>query len=325
MQHSTGLISCSLAFIGLSLLVSSGCHRTDSTTIAFIPQTTGIDIWESAHEAAKSEGDKFGLSIYWNAPAREDDAQQQVTLVSTVLQRPLKGLILAPDHHLALLSVLRGAAERHVPVAVINTRVPLDPNRDLAFFVNDEQEMGQEMADRLSFALGGHGDVAVIGMAANADHLYRRLTAIQEALSSKHPSIHVIAIKNGTGNIAEDQQIVYTLARDHPRVDALVALDGPSLRAAWSERRIGNLANQVRIIGCDRQRDVMRGIRLGEIDSTVVEDTGEMAREAVRFIAQSGSSNNQDLIREIKPILITRTNIDSPSIQTFLSMDRTNP
>jgi len=69
----------------------------------------------------------------------------------------------------------------------------------------------------------------------------------------------------------------------------------------------------------------MRGIRLGEIDSTVVEDTGEMAREAVRFIAQSGSSNHQGLIREIKPILITRTNIDSPSIQAILSMDRTNP
>src|SRR5260370_5928495 len=211
MQHSTGLISRSLAFIGLSLLVSSGCHRTDSTTIAFIPQTTGIDIWESAHEAAKSEGDKFGLSIYWNAPAREDDAQQQVALVSTVLQRPLKGLILAPDHYLALLSVLRSAAERHVPVAVINTRVPLDPNRNLAFFVNDEQEMGQELAQRLSLALGGHGDVAVIGMAANTDHLYRSLAAIQEALSAKHPSLHVIAIKHANANIADVRQIEYPL------------------------------------------------------------------------------------------------------------------
>ena len=325
MQYSTGLISRSLAFIGLALLVLNGCRRTDSTTIAFIPQTTGIDMWESAHEAAISEGDKYSLSIYWNAPAREDDAQQQVALVSTVLQRPLKGLILAPDHYLALLSVMRSAAERRVPVAVINTRLPLDPNRDLAFFVNDEQEMGQEFVERLSFALGDHGDVAIIGMAANTDHLYRRLTAIQEALSKKHPSIHVIAIKNGTANIAEDQQIVYSLARDHPHIGALIALDGPSLRAAWSERRIGNLANQVKIIGCDRQRDVMRGIRLGEIDSTVVEDTGEMAREAVRFIAQSGSSNRQGLVREIKPILITRTNIDSPSIQAFLSMDRTNP
>jgi ribose transport system substrate-binding protein len=319
------LIRRFFAFLGLGLLVSSGCHRNGSTMIAFIPQTTGIDIWESAHEAAQSEGDKFGLSIYWNAPPRDDDAQQQVALVSTVLQRPLKGLILAPDHYLALLSVLRRAAERHVPVAVINTRVPLDPNRDLALFVNDEQEMGQQLVERLSLALGDRGDVAIIGMAANTDHLYRRLTAIREALSTRHPSIHVIAIKNGTANIAEDQQIVYALARDHPHIDALVALDGPSLRAAWSERRIGNLANHVRIIGCDRQRDVMRGIRLGEIDSTIVEDTGEMAREAVRFIAESGSSNHQGILREIKPILITQANIDSPSIQAFLSMDRTNP
>ena len=325
MQHSKGLISRSLVLMGLSLLVSSGCHRTDSMTIAFIPQTTGIDIWESAHEAAKSEGNKYGLTIYWNAPAREDDAQQQVAVVNTVLQRPLKGLILAPDHYLALLSVLRRAAERHVPVAVINTRVPLDPSPDLAFFVNDEQEMGKELVERLSLTLGDHGEVAIIGMAANTDHLYRRLKAIQETLSTKHSSIHIVAVKNGTSNIAEDQQIVYALAHDHPHIDALIALDGSSLRAAWSERRIGNLSNRVRLIGCDRQRDTMRGIRLGEIDSTVVEDTGEMARDAVRFIAKSGSSNHLGLIREIKPLLITRTNIDSPSIQAFLSMDGANP
>lgn len=158
---------------------------------------------------------------------------------------------------------------------------------------------------------------------AATDHLYRRLAAIQETLS-KHPSIHLIAIKNGTANIAEDQQTVFALARNHPDLDAVIALDGPSLRAAWSERRIGNLSDRVRLIGCDRERDVMRGIRLGEIDSSVVEDTGEMAREAVRFIAQSGTSDHYGLIREIKPILITRNNIDSPTIQAFLSMDRTN-
>jgi ribose transport system substrate-binding protein len=325
MQHSKGLISRSLAFIGLSLLVSGGCHRPDSTTIAFIPQTTGIDIWESAHEAAKGEGDKYGFTIYWNAPAREDDAQQQVALVSAVLQRPLKGLILAPDHYLALLSVLRTATDRHVPVAVINTRVPLDPSSDLGLFVNDEQEMGQELAERASLAVGDHGELAIIGMAPNTDHLYRRLKAIQETLSRKHPSVHVVAIRNGTGNIAEDQQIVYALAHDHPHIGALIALDGSSLRAAWSERRVGNLSDNVRLIGCDRQRDVMRGIRLGEIDSTVVEDTGEMAKEAVRFIAQSGSNGHHDVLREVEPILITRENIDSSSIQAFLSMDRANP
>lgn len=150
MQPSTGLAVRSLVFMSVSLLFSSGCHRAPSTVIAFIPQTTGIDIWESAHEATKSEGALYGLTIYWNAPAREDDAQQQAALVSTVLQRPLKGLILAPDHYFALLSILRNAAEQHVPVAVINTPVPLDPNPGLAFFLNDEQKMGQELVERLS-------------------------------------------------------------------------------------------------------------------------------------------------------------------------------
>jgi ribose transport system substrate-binding protein len=324
-RYFAGLIHRFFAFVCLGLFVSSGCHRPDSTTIAFVPQTTGIDIWEAAHEAATSEADKYGLAIYWNAPAREDDTQRQVALVSAILQRPLKGLILAPDHDLALLSVLRTAAQKHVPVAVINTRVPLDPNRDLAFFVNDERQTGQELVDRLSLSLGDHGNVAIIGMTAYTDHLYRRLMAIQDVLSTKHPSIHVVAIKNGTANIVEDQQIIYALARNNPHLDAVVAFDGTSLRAAWIERRIGTLSNQVRIIGCDRQRDVMRGIRLGEIDSTVAEDTGEMAREAVSFIALHGTGNHQDASREIKPILITRANIDSPSIQAFLSMDKTNP
>jgi ribose transport system substrate-binding protein len=325
MKPSIAVISRSLALMGLNLLASAGCHKIDSTTIAFIPQTTGIDIWESAHEAAISEGEKFGLSIYWNAPAQEDDAQKQVALVRDVIQRPLRGLILAPDHYLALLSVLRSAAQRHLPVAVINTQIPLDPNPGLSFFVNNEREMGQELVERLSFVLGDHGEVAIIGMASNSDHLYRRLQSIQESLSTNHPLIHLVAIKNGTANITEDQKIVFELAHKHPDIDAFIALDGSSLRAAWAERRIGNLSNRVRLVGCDGQRDVMRGIRLGEIDSTVVENTREMAREAVRFIAQRGTGSTQGTTHEIGPVLITRANIDSPSIQAFLSLDETNP
>jgi ribose transport system substrate-binding protein len=83
--------------------LGSGCRSSNSRTIAVIPRTTGNELWEAMHAGAAAAGRQTGFHIYWNAPTREDDIEKQVELVERVIGDRPGGLVLAPDHYLALV------------------------------------------------------------------------------------------------------------------------------------------------------------------------------------------------------------------------------
>src|SRR5579872_3568977 len=95
-------------FLTITIFVAgstlAGCRSRGPVTIAVIPRTSGTFLWEPMHVGAELAAQKTGLNIYWNAPTREDDIQGQITLLEKVVAREYKGLILAPDHELALIT-----------------------------------------------------------------------------------------------------------------------------------------------------------------------------------------------------------------------------
>jgi len=55
----------------------ASCNSHPQVRIAVIPQTEGVAFWESAHTGAEQAASPAGISIYWNAPTREDDVEAQ--------------------------------------------------------------------------------------------------------------------------------------------------------------------------------------------------------------------------------------------------------
>src|SRR5216683_2477915 len=101
------LLGIVLGGLGLS------CRSSNSRTIAVIPRTTANELWESVHKGAETAGHQTGFHIYWNAPTREDDIERQVGLVERVINDRPAGLVLAPDHYLALVAAVRRAISGH--------------------------------------------------------------------------------------------------------------------------------------------------------------------------------------------------------------------
>jgi ribose transport system substrate-binding protein len=307
------------AILSLGMLSCYGCRRDQSHTIAVIPETTGTRLWESVHVGAELTGHQEGFKIYWNAPTREDDIEGQIALVDRAIQMHNGGIVLAPDHSLALLTVVHEAQANHIPVAIIHSPLAIPADANLAYIVNDDEAMGRLAADRVGSVLHGKGTIAMIGIDPNVNGVLLRSQAFEVALGSKYPNIAVVERRSGSSNPVEIQGITAEVLEDHPNLDGMVAFSAIASEGSWAAINSLKKNGQVRLVGCDQEIDLMAGIRHGDIDSILVEDTYDMGRLAVKWISdqKKGSAKSQYL--RLTPLLVTKANIDDPFVQKALS------
>lgn len=300
-------------------LICVGCEIRTPRSIAVIPETTGTELWEAAHAGAELAGYEEGYKIYWNAPTRRDDVEGQIALVERAIKKHQSGIVLAPDHFLALLTVVQDAEASQIPIAVIRSPLPIPESANLTYIVNDDNAMGRMAADRIGVVLHGSGEIAMIGIDPNVSGVLLRSQAFELTLKLEYPGIVVVDRKSSSDNPVEIQSIAEEVLRNHPDLDGIVAFNTISTEGSWAALNTYHRTGKVRLIGCDQEIDLMAGIRHGDIDSVLVEDTYDMGKLAVEWIAerQKGAQKSQQKL--LLPVLVTKANIDDASIQRLLS------
>jgi ribose transport system substrate-binding protein len=316
-----GSLPSVLSLVIMSCAVMLGCRSQSSRTIAVIPETTAIELWEAAHAGAETAGRETGFHIYWNAPTREDDVERQISLVEKAIEDRHAGLILAPAQYLALVGPVREALSRHIPTVVIRSSLPIPPGQGLSYILNDEQTMGRIAAMRIGMLLQGKGSVAMLGLDTNVTGIVLRSRAFEAVLASNFPQISIVERRIGSSNTAEVQQVTQEILVDNPHLDAILALNATATEGTWAALRALGKVGTVKLIGCDQEIDVMAGVRHGDIDSVIVENTYEMGWRAVQWIAARHRGETVPDKIELLPALVTKTNIDRPEIQRMLAVN----
>lgn len=295
------------------------CRKDRSSVVAVIPETTGTRLWESVHAGAELAAHQDGYKIYWNAPTREDDLEGQIALVERAIQSHDGGIVLAPDHSLALLTVVLEAQTQRIPVAIIHSPLAIPVNSNLTYVVNDDEAMGRMAANRIGAVLHGEGTIAMIGIDPSANGVLLRSQSFEIALKSRFPGIDVVERKGGSSNPVEIQRLATEVLGDHPHLDGIVAFNVMASEGSWAAINSLKKNGQVRLVGCDQEIDLMAGIRHGDIDSVLIENTYDMGRLGVQWISDQKKGIAKSQYLRLPPILVTKENIDDPSIQKVLS------
>ena len=149
------------------LLVLTACKPAKRPTIAVVPETTAQELWESEHAGAAHAAYELGLDIYWNGPSREDDLPKQIQIVNNAIARGVNGLVLAPDHAVALISPVRAAIAHGIPTVIVSSPLGTFSDQDVMFVVNDSETAGAMAADRAAKYLSAKDAVAVFGVNPN--------------------------------------------------------------------------------------------------------------------------------------------------------------
>src|ERR1035437_9203448 len=209
-------VVCALVFF----VVACDSHRR--VRIAFIPQTEGTLLWETAHTGAETAAASTEASLYWNAPTREDDVEAQIALVDRVVGADYQGLVLAPDQALSLITPVRRALAHGLPTVIIGSTLPSPAVGNLSYLLNDNVEGGQMAAGRIAGLLNGHGTVAILGINPDITGIMIRVRAIEQFLAQNDPDIRIVEKRMGTFNVAHEQQVAEDTLKANPNLDVIV-------------------------------------------------------------------------------------------------------
>ncbi len=316
----------------LATFISAGCGKAGPVTVAVIPRTSGTLLWDPEQRGALSAAAELGLRIYWNASTREDDVDGQIALVERVSSGRYQGLVLAPNHALALMTPVRRALARGMPTVIVSSPMPIPADDNLFSILNDEEEGGRLAAKRVAELIGGRGSLAVIGIDPDIAGIVLRANSLEQALASAYPEIHIVVRRAGSFNVAHEQQGAREVLKEHPSLNAIVALTSTSTRGAISaiESDAGGSSGHglspsarsnsaaIRVIGFDPDSLLFESSAL---DAVIVQDTQAMGEQAIRTIYAKLRGQPVSRLVKLKPVLVTRENVNSPRVQQMTASD----
>lgn len=302
---------------GLALTLLPGC-RSDPPTIAVIPRTTGISLWEPEHAGAEDAARRDGFRIYWNAPTREDDVQGQIALVERIIDQHYAGLVLAPDQTLALMTPVRRALAHNIPVVIVGSPLPLEPGGKLTYILNDDAAAGKMAAERMGTILRGKGTVAILGIDPDIAGVLERVRSFEKTLADEFPGVEVEEKRPGLFSVPYEQQSAEEVLEDSPHLSAILAVTTDATRGAYSALVEAHRAGTVKLIGCDQ--DLLMPLMSGEMDSVVAENTYEMGRRAIEVLADERAGKPAPKLIRYAPSLITKENLETPEVRRILGL-----
>jgi ribose transport system substrate-binding protein len=288
--------------------------------VAVIPETTAQEIWEAEHAGTARAAHSLGWKVYWNGPSREDDFPRQVQIVQQAISRGVIGLVLSPDHNVVLISAVQAALDNKIPVAIVGSPLGISPGKGLTFVLNDDAAMGRMAAERAAQYLKPGDTVAVLGMNPNLLSSIERAHAFEDAIRARVDDVHVDERHSTSASTAEAEEAAERLIQTEPHLRVIVALSINHSRAAYGAL-LNTRSEGIRLIACDQDLDLLHHLRSGSIDSLIAQDTHTMGYTAVDNIHKQRIGTSVQQLTVVPPVLITRENIDSESVQRVLDMD----
>lgn len=310
----------SINFAGIILVILSGCGPDNKSTVAVIPQTEGVPLWDSVHVGAETAARHADAAIYWNAAMREDDIEAQIDLVDSVVDRKFGALVLAPDHPLALITPVERALSHGIPTAIIDSPLALTPSANLVNVINDDEIAGQIAATRAVNILHGTGKIAIIGMNPDLSSTMIRARALERALSATAPGISIVDKREGSYNVPREEQVVEEVLQAHPDLDLIIALLWNSADGAI--RTLDSMKDRphVKLIAFDSYSPPPFD-HTSYLDSVIQENNRAIAQRAVELVLAMKQHQGVPSAVKLPPILITRDNAGSQEIRQLFSTE----
>jgi ribose transport system substrate-binding protein len=326
MTSMTKRLLLSLATVLLVAGCGQGSSTPDTLTIAVIPKGTAHIFWQSIHAGAARAAQELGVEIIWRGPVREDDRDSQVSEVEGFVSRGVSGIVLAPLDETALMGPVAEAADRNIPVVIIDSGLKGDDF--VSFVATDNQKGGQLGGERLAEVIGGKGKVVLLRYAEGSDSTTRREAGFLEALA-RVPGIEVVSSNQYLGSDVEGayKRAEAVLSR-YKNPDGSLQVNGifcPNESTTFATMRVlqdNGWAGKVRLVGFDAAPNLVEGLEKGIIDGLVLQDPVKMGYLGVKTMVSHLRKEPVERWIDTGVTVATPANRQQPAIVALLEPER---
>ena len=313
-----------LILILASVAIAAACGTrptsTSTITIAVVPKGTTHEFWKSVHAGAVKAGRELGVTILWQGPLKEDDREDQIRVVDTLVSRGIQGLLLAPLDDKALRQPVANAVRAGVPVVTFDSKLESDDPASLVATSN--LDAGKLAGMYMGKILGGKGNVIVMRLHEGAASTTAREQGFLEALAT-FPGIKVISSNQYAGALAEgayrtgENLLASTKAAD----GAVQGIFCPNESTTFGMLRAlqnSGLAGKIKYVGFDSSDKLVQAMREGQIDALLLQDPFAMGYVGVKTLVAHMRGEKVPKFIDTGATVVTRENMNQPDIKERL-------
>ncbi len=316
-----------VVFWASSCLVHFGCRaeRMDSKRpaklrLAVIPMGTTHEFWKAIHAGAKTAGEEFGAEIIWKGPLKEDDRNDQIQIVETMINARVDAIVLTPLDDRALMPPVAEAKSRGIPTVIFNTA--LGGNDFISYIATDNWKGGVLAAERVGSLLQGRGKLILIRIIEGIEGNRQREEGFLTTIRSIFPEMAVLSDNQYAGITTETAyQTTENLLARFPDVEAIFTPNESTTFGCLRALQDHGLAGKVVHVGFDSSKKLIEALEKREIMGLVLQDPVRMGYDSVRTAVAHLRGEPYESRIDTGVYLATPENMNRPEIRRLLAPD----
>ena len=295
----------------------ASCGKSGKRIIAVIPKGRSHLFWQSVHAGAEAAARERGVEIAWNGPSTEADFNGQIQIVEAMINRRVDAIALAPIDKKVMVSVVERAAKEKIPVIIFDS--PVDTDKFVSQVATDNYAAGKMAAERVGAVLKGKGKVIIVACQVGAASTMAREQGFEDKIKESFPGIKILDKRYGMSEVAPSRTVAENMLTAFPEVDGVFASnESSSMGAALA---LKSRKSTAKMVGFDFGPTLEEDMKLGIIDSLVVQHPFKMGYESVKSAVASLDGKPVEKINNLAPRLVSKDNLSDPEVQAQVHPD----
>ncbi len=312
-----------LGVLGLAAAVLAGAGMRAPLRIAVVPKGTTHEFWRSIHAGAiKAEKELGDVKVTFQGPQKEDDREQQVSLMENLISSKYDGIVLAPLDDRALVAPVKQAMAAKIPVVIIDSGIKAEAGKDYVSFVATDNEKGGSLAgQKMGELLGGKGKVLLLRYSEGSASTALREKGFVDAIG-KFKDITLLDPHRYAGATRDSaQQAAESLLAANADIQGVFCPNESSTFGMLLALRSRGLAGKVKFIGFDASGELVEAMRKGHIQGLVLQNPVRMGYLGVKTAVEHIRGKKVEERIDTGVTLVTPQTMDLPESKELLSPD----
>lgn len=326
MTLSSRILTGVMAACALLLFIVCRGGRTDSGAakkelrLAVIPMGTTHEFWKAIHAGARTAGDELGVRIIWKGPLKEDDRNEQVQIVETMISSGVDAIVLTPMDDRALVPPVAEAKRAGIPTVIFNSA--LSGNDYVAYVSTDNRKGGRMAGEFIGSLMKGKGNLILIRVIESVEGGRQREEGFLEAVKAGFPGITILSDNQYAGITTETAyQTTENLLSRFPNVDAIFTPNESTTFGCLRALEDRGLAGKIIHVGFDSSKKLIEALEKKELRGLVLQDPFRMGYDSVRTAVAYLRGQAHEKYIDTGVVMATPENMNEPAVRKLLAPD----
>ncbi|MDR5782542.1 D-ribose ABC transporter substrate-binding protein [Caballeronia sp. LZ065] len=251
--------------VSFAAVMPGSAHAAGKGTIAILVNALDNPYYAAEAKGAEAEAKKLGYDTI--VLSHGEDVNKQNELVNLVIGKGVKGIVLDNADSNASVATVRAAADKNVPVVLINREIPKD-GIAIAQLSHNNLQAGTEVAQRFVETIGEKGEYVELTCNLADKNCVTRSQAFHQVLD-QYPDLKMVARQDAKGALLPGKQAMDSILQEHPNIKGVICGNGPvALGAIASLESAGH--KDVVVMGIDGSNDERDSVLAGKLKATVM-------------------------------------------------------